>query len=67
VIGGHRMTKQEQNDLILAHISDELRQQPDIQRRVGIAFNNWFQAQVALGMQTIPASQLEVSDDESAA
>jgi len=61
------MTKQEQNSIIIAHIDAELREQPDIQKRIGIAFNNWFQQMVTLGTQTISAPAVEEEGGEDVA
>lgn len=41
------MTRQQQNDIIIQHLSAELADLPDISRRVGLAFNRWFQSLVA--------------------
>lgn len=41
------MTRQDVNAMIMGRISQELRDQPNVAQRIGIAFNAWFQQLVA--------------------
>jgi hypothetical protein len=55
------MTKQEQNDIIIQHINSELRDAPNINTRVGMAFNKWFQSLI---IPPAPPAQEEPVEDE---
>lgn len=45
------MTKQEQNEIILRHISSEVQEKPEVAERIGSVFARWFQNLVQLASQ----------------
>lgn len=57
------MTRNDMNNIILSNMSAELKDQPGIVERVGMAFNNWFQSLVS--MSRAPATQ--PADDSATA
>lgn len=50
------MTKTEQTEIILAHISEELRMQEDVVERVEKSFEEWFQ-QLTTPMEGVPSEE----------
>jgi hypothetical protein len=57
------MTKQDQNEIIIRHIDEELRDTPGVADRVGAAFNNWFQTLVQIA--TTPQIEEEPLPEEA--
>lgn len=52
------MTKQQQNDIILAAIGQQIADTPDVQERVALAFKDWFSGLAEQGAQQL-ASQAQ--------
>ena len=55
------MTRQDQNNIILAHIDADIKDKPDIQDRISSVYNQWFQALVQAGLPAppMPEEQME--------
>lgn len=49
------MTKQQQNDIILAAIGQQIADTPDVQERVASSFKEWFSGLAEQGAQQLAA------------
>jgi hypothetical protein len=50
----------------MQHINAELRQAPDIQERIGLAFSNWFQTLLSMAQQPQQPEPEEGTEEKAA-
>ena len=56
------MTRQDMNNIIIQHISAEIRDKPDVQDRITSVFNKWFQALVQMATPPPVPTEEEVTE-----